>query len=87
MSLSKEIISEKTVLLWLVISSVTTGLCILLGGVVVYLIFDCWPIGNIFQKAGSCLGKVQPSMLQFLPLVIGIVIGTILTIKNSKQDH
>ena len=84
---SKDIVSEKTLILWLVISSVTTGLCILAGGVVVWLIFDCWPIGSIFQKAGSCLNKVQPPALQFLPVVIGVILGTILTIKNTRQGQ
>ena len=78
---SKDIVSEKTLILWLVMSSVTTGLCVLVGGVVVLLIFDCWPIGSIVQLEGSCLNKVQPPALQLLPLVIGVILGTILTTK------
>jgi len=82
---SKEVISEKTLILWLVISSATTGLCVFIGAVAVYFIHDCWPLGAIVHKGGSCLNKVEPFVLQFLPLAFGITIGTVLTIKINKS--
>ncbi len=59
---------------------------VLLGGVIVYFIYDCWPVTRI-QFGGLCLSKIQPGFLQFLPLVIGVVAGSVMTVKLLKAGE
>jgi hypothetical protein len=78
---SKEIVSEKTLIQWLVYSTLATIGFALLGAVIVYLAYSCWPLGAIVKASGSCLDHVQPTLLIFLPLLLGVITGTGLTIK------
>ena len=77
--LRKQIVSEKTIILWLVLTVASSMACILIAGLLVYLIYDCWPIGRSLTGENACLSKIQPDILHFLPMILGILIGTVLT--------
>jgi len=80
---TKKVISDKALLLWTVLCAISSIVCVLVGGIIVYFIYNCWPIARV-QMGGVCISKIQPEYLQFLPFVIGIIVGTLLTIKFSK---
>lgn len=77
--LKKEVISERIIMLWLGLTVASSIVCILIAGLFVYFIYDCWPIGRYQMNEGTCLSKVQPDILYFLPMIAGILIGTVLT--------
>ena len=77
----KEIISEKTVVIWLLSCVLISIICSMFDTIVIYFIYDCW----MFRQVGtdSCSGKI-PQFIFFIPSVIGLVVGTILTRKIVK---
>ena len=83
---TKTVVSEKAVLLWIIMCAIATIVSALLGGVIIYFIYDCWPVTRI-QFGGSCLSKIQPGFLQFLPLVTGVVAGSMATVKLLKTGR
>jgi hypothetical protein len=80
----KEFVSEATVFLWLALTVASSIVCMLVGAVLVYLTYDCWPIARQQLGGGICLSKIQPPILQFLPILAGIGLGTILTMVMKK---
>jgi len=80
----KEVVSEATVFLWLALTVASSIICMLIGAVLIYLIHDCWPIAR--QQLGDdiCLSKIQPPILQFVPILTGIALGTVLTLVMKK---
>ncbi len=80
---TKEIISEKTIIIWLVASAASTILALLLSSIIVYLIYDCWPLTKYQVLDNICLIKLEPNYLKFIPILFGIIFGTILTFKLS----
>ena len=77
--LKKKIISERTIIIWLGLTVASSIVCILIAGLFVYIIYDCWPIGRYQMNEGNCLLNVQPEILHFLPMIAGIILGTVLT--------
>jgi hypothetical protein len=80
----KEVFSEATVFLWLALTVASLIVCMLIGAVLIYLIYDCWPIARQQLGNGICLSKIQPPILQFLPIIAGIALGTVLTAVMKK---
>jgi hypothetical protein len=81
---NKEIISEKTLLIWL-ICTVLSGIALMLVfSMIIYSIYGCWPLGG-YRAGGSCLSNLPHIFFYFLPSILGIIIGTLLTRKINRQ--
>jgi hypothetical protein len=81
---NREIISEKTMLVWL-ICTVLSGIALMLVfSMIIYLIYGCWPVGG-YRAGGSCLSNLPHLSFYFLPSILGIIIGTLLTRKITRE--
>jgi len=78
---TKNIVSEKTILLGLIYTFVATLGCLFVFSIGIYLIYDCWPLSRYQFNSGICLENIQPQYLKFIPIVLGVLLGTIFTIK------
>lgn len=58
--ISKQIVSEKTVLIWLVLSVLSSIAFLVVGSVIVYILYDCWPFRSIHPGQGDCLSGIAP---------------------------
>ena len=76
---NQQIISERTIFIWLAYTFVTCLAAILLAGVIVYFLYDCWPVTRYQPGSSACLAKIQPGYLVFAPMVLGVILGVILT--------
>lgn len=83
--LRKQVISEKTLLIWIVSSAAFSVAIMIPGALIILGIYGCWPIGA-YVGADDCLAQVGPSFLRFLPPILGFVAGTILTLRMRKTD-
>ena len=83
---SKRIILEETVLIWIVSTVMVSIPILVVFAIFVEVIYGCWPIGAYSGKASSCLTQIQPPPLRFLPMALGILAGTILTIKIRREN-
>lgn len=81
---NKEIIFEKTIVIWLVTTTILTMLSLILAGVIVFAMNDCWPLTRYPVLDNICLAKLEPSYLKFIPILLGLFFGTVLTFKLSK---
>ena len=79
--LNENVISEKTLILWLFLSAISTIACMLVSAVVVFFVYDCWPIERYPTGEGLCLSRVKPPSLVFVPMIIGVLMGSLLTRK------
>ena len=81
---NKQIISEKTLVIWFV-CSVLSGLVIgLIFGAFIYLIYGCFPLRGSLSESGECLSHLPHFGLIFLPCVLGCVVGVVWTRKINK---
>jgi len=78
---TKNILSEKAILLWVIYTFVATLICLLVFSIGIYFIYDCWPLSRYQFNDGICLEKIQPQYIKFIPIVLGILIDSIFTIK------
>jgi len=76
---TRQVISERTIFIWLAYSFVCTLIAILLAGAIVYFNFDCWPVTRYLPVSNACLANIQPDYLVFAPIVLGGIAGTLLT--------
>lgn len=79
----EKFVSERTALLWVFSTMGFTLALALFGGLVVLGIDGCWPIGTN-RGSSNCLAQIEPGFLRFLPPVLGIVAGTVWTIRERK---
>jgi hypothetical protein len=84
--LKKEIISEKTLLTWILSAAISTIVCLLITVFVVYLKYDCWLMYQHQLAGGTCDADINLEIVSAIPIVLGFIIGTILTIKITKSD-
>lgn len=81
---TKNILSEETLLTWLVYTFAATLFSILVFSIIVYIQFDCWPLSRYQFESGICLENIQPHYMKFIPIALGFFLGVILTIKLKK---
>ncbi len=83
--LTNKSVSDKTLMLWIVYSFASVLVCLLIAAIVILLTYDCWPIARYQFGSNVCIDKVSPSWLKFIPIAVGVVIGTVLTyrLKNN----
>lgn len=86
-TLRKEIISEQTLLAWLASSAFSTIVYILISAVVVYLTFDCWIMYQHQLAGGSCGPEVNMTFAIGIPVLLGLITGTVLARKISKKSN
>ncbi len=87
MSISyRQVISEKAVFTWLAYSFVACLVSILVAGVIVYFMYDCWPITRYQPGSNACLANIQPGYLVFTPIVLGMIIGIIFTWRAMRGE-
>lgn len=81
----KQIISERTLLTWIIATVVFSIPLMLAGSLVVLGVYGCWPVGA-YRGASGCLAQVQPTFLRFLPEFLGVVAGTVWTFRKRKAE-
>jgi len=79
---TSQVISERTIIIWLIYTVLASIPVILIAGVIVYTLYGCWPLT---RYGNNCLTNIQPSYLVFAPMAIGIIIGIVLTIKAVRK--
>jgi hypothetical protein len=79
--LNKQIISEKTLILWLIFSVLSAIFYILAGALLIFLVYDCWPLRGLQPGFAACFSHLVPSYAILLPLFLGALTGILLTIK------
>jgi len=84
--LQKEFISDKTLLTWIMLCTFSSIGCMLITAVVVYIIYDCWIMYRHQLAGGTCNLDVNTPLVFFIPIVLGLIIGTVLTRKITKED-
>ena len=82
----KEFIADKTLLTWLMASAFATIGCMLVTAVIIYMIYDCWIMCQHQLAGGSCGPDVNIPLVIAIPIVFGLVIGTVLTRKTIKDE-
>ena len=82
----KEFISDKTLLTWLFVTVIAGIGCLLITSVIVYAIYDCWIMYQHQLAGGVCSADLNMELVIAIPIVLGIVIGTILTRKIIKEE-
>jgi hypothetical protein len=85
--LKKQIIDDKTLLLWLVLSVFSVIGFIVTGSIIVFIVYGCWPLHGFEIYGGGCLSRVASPYLYLLPCVLGVVVGTVLTKKITRKPH
>ena len=83
---TKQIVSEKTLLTWLFMSVISSLVCELITVVIVYLIYGCWITYAHDLAGGECSADFNKTLVYAAPIVIGVIIGTLLTRKAIKDD-
>ena len=62
--------------------SVITGIsCLLITSVVVFAIYDCWIMYQHQLAGGRCSVDLNMELVIAIPVILGVIIGTILTRK------
>lgn len=87
--LTRQVISEQSIILWLLYTVAASIVSILIAGVIVYALYDCWPVTRYLPGSNACLANIKPDYLVFAPIMAGLIIGTLLTVNashNNKQD-
>jgi len=87
---TKQIISEKTLLIWLLMSVISSLVCELITVVIVYLFYGCWITFAHDLAGGKCSADFNQVIVYAAPVVIGVIIGTVLTrkvISTDKSPH
>ena len=85
--LTKQIISEKTLILWVVFSVLSGVLYILAGALLIFFVYDCWPLPGHQPGFNACFSHVVPSHAILLPVFLGALTGVFLTITYNKSIH
>lgn len=83
---NKEIISEKTLTMWIMFWVLSATVFILAASFYLYLTYDCWPLSSIRPGRVHCFSEVLPSYLYLLPAIFGSVTGTFLTKLYIKKS-
>ena len=67
--------------LWCMLSVVATIPLLLIGAVIAYFVYGCWPLrGDLTQ---NCLGTRAPMWVGAIPMVIGAAIGFVWSGKTN----
>lgn len=82
----KEFISDKTMLIWIMVSAVSTIIFLLITTFIAYLIFDCWIMFQHQLAGGSCGPGVNLLKIISIPVTLGFVTGALLTRKIVRED-
>jgi len=80
---TKNIISEKALLLWVIYTFAATLVSLLVASIIIYFVYDCWPLSRYQFNGGICLEKIQPHYIKFIPIIFGIISGSILAFKSK----
>ena len=84
--LKKDLISDRTLLIWL-FTTVITGIGFsLITAVVIYMMYDCWIMYQHQLAGGKCSADVNIELITAIPITLGVVVGTILTRKIIKDE-
>lgn len=81
-----EFISDKTLLIWLFLSVISSIACLLVTAVVVYVIYDCWIMYQHQLAGGVCDAGLSQGVVIAIPIVLGVIVSTVLTRKLIKAD-
>ena len=81
---TKNVISEQAMLLWVVYTLAASLCCMLVASIFIYFIYDCWPLSRYQFNGGICLEKIQPHYVKFVPLVLGVLLGSFFAFKSRK---
>jgi len=57
----------------------------LFSGVIVYYIYDCWPITRYGPTSNTCPGNIQPNYLVLSPIILGVFAGTVFTWRSVRH--
>ena len=77
----KEIISDRTLLIWMFTVTFTGIVFLLPTAIIAYFIFDCWIMFQHQLAGGKCEADVNVLMVLSIPIALGILIGTLITRK------
>jgi len=83
--LKKQVVSEKAMLLWLGYTFVCSIVTILLAAVAVYFLYGCWPVTRYGPTSNTCLANIQPQYLVLSPVILGVLAGTVLTWRATRN--
>lgn len=82
----KEFLSDKTLLIWILLSAISSIFCSLVTDFIVYLVSGCWIMFQHQLAGGSCSAELNMGLIIPIPLVLGLIIGTVLTRRAVKTD-
>lgn len=72
-----KIISDRALLIWLIACGLASLILALVASVAAWFILGCWPFGTS-QASASCLARIEPAFLKFLPMASGALIALII---------
>lgn len=80
----KEFISDTALLIWVFVSGICTIGCILISAFIHYLIYDCWIMYQHQLAGGNCSSAISIPVAIGIPVIAGLIIGTLITRKILK---
>lgn len=84
-TLRNSYVSGSSLLLWVLMSAISTLGCLLIASMYYYFNYDCW---IMYQQHvdGSCAVGYNQSAILSAAITLGLIIGTIATCKLSKNS-
>ncbi len=81
---NKEIISEKTIIIWIVLSALIGIVCTIIESIFIKFTYGCWPMGDVVTN--HCLDNIDSNFLLILPMIISFVAATFLTVIIIRKE-
>jgi len=85
-TLRNNFVTGSTLLLWVLMSAISTLGCLLIASATIYLNYDCWIMYQDQLTSGSCGPGYSQGFILSIAIVLGLIIGTFFTCKLTKQS-